>query len=79
MKPSSEGVTYAFCTVCNVDISVASGGVNQVKRHCENAKHMKLAATLPAQPLITLARHSQPVIRPLQSKLLEQNCTLLSL
>ena len=40
MKPSRLGETYAYCTVCNIDFSVAGGGVFQVKRHCESKRHI---------------------------------------
>ena len=39
MKRSDRGDTYAYCAVCNVDYSVAGGGVFQVKRHCQSKKH----------------------------------------
>ena len=39
MKPSKMGDTFAYCTVCNIDFSVAGGGVHQVKRHCESGRH----------------------------------------
>ena len=39
MKPSSLGETIAYCKVCNIDLSVAGGGVHEVKRHCESKRH----------------------------------------
>ena len=39
MKRSSRGETFAYCSVCNVDFSVAGGGVFQVKCHCQSKKH----------------------------------------
>ena len=38
IKPSKKGSTYAFCSLCGVDIYVAGGGVHQIKRHCANKK-----------------------------------------
>ena len=34
----SLGDTFAHCTLCQIDFSVAGGGVHQVKRHCESKK-----------------------------------------
>ena len=31
-------LVYAFCTECNVNISVAGGGLQKIKRHCDMAK-----------------------------------------
>lgn len=52
MKRSKKGETYAFCTVCNMDFSVAGGGVHQVKRHCQNKKHTNLMKELKGHPTI---------------------------
>lgn len=40
MKPSQKGETFAFCAVCNVNISVASGGRDDIKKHVEGQKHL---------------------------------------
>ena len=32
MAPSRKGPTFVFCTVCNVDFSVAGGGVHEIMR-----------------------------------------------
>ena len=53
MAPSRKGPTLAFCTVCNVDFSVAGGGVHEVKRHCSSAKHKSFLDGVLAQPCIT--------------------------
>ena len=51
MAPSRKGAaTFAFCTVCNVDFSVAGGGVHEVKRHCSSAKHKSFLDGVLAQP-----------------------------
>ena len=52
MKCSSRGETFAFCTVCSVDFSVAGGGVFQVKRHCQSRKHVNRAGELNDHPII---------------------------
>ena len=33
---------YAFCTVCGCDFSVAHGGKDDVRRHIDSAKHIKI-------------------------------------
>ena len=33
---------YAFCTVCGCDVSVAHGGKDDVRRHIDSAKHIKI-------------------------------------
>ena len=54
MTPSRNGVaTFAFCPVCNVDFSVAGGGVHEVQRHCSSAKHKSFLDGVLAQPCIT--------------------------
>ena len=39
MKCSGRGETFAYCSVCNVDFSVAGGGDFQVTCHCQSKKH----------------------------------------
>ena len=46
IKCSGRGETFAYCSVCNVDFSVAGGGVFQVKRHCQSKKHSSRAKEL---------------------------------
>ena len=53
IKRSSKGSTYAFCSVCGVDISIAGGGVHQVKRHCSNKKHCSRVLEATSQPRIS--------------------------
>ena len=50
IKCSRRGETFAYCSVCNVDFSVAGGGVFQVKRHCESIKHNSRARELNEHP-----------------------------
>ena len=52
MKSSKKGHHFAFCTVCNMDFSVAGGGVHQVKRHCQNKKHTTSMQELSGHPTI---------------------------
>ena len=40
MKSSHKGDTYAFCTICVCDISIASGGRDAIKRHVGGLKHL---------------------------------------
>ena len=46
MAPSRKGPAFAFCTVCNVDFSVAGGGVHEVKRHCIVVPNTSLSSTV---------------------------------
>ncbi len=46
MKQSKKGVSFARCNICSSDFSIASGGVNQVKRHVMTKKHSDLARVL---------------------------------
>ena len=39
--------------VCNVDFSVAGGGVHEVKHHCSSAKHKSFLDGVLAQPCFT--------------------------
>ena len=43
MEESKRGPSYVRSTVCLIDFSVASGGVDEVKRHIESKKHKDLA------------------------------------
>ena len=53
MASSRKGLTFAFCTVRNIDFSVAGGGIHEVKRHCSSAKHKSFLDGVLAQPCIT--------------------------
>ena len=53
IKPSKKGSTYAFCSLCGVDISIAGGGVHQIKRHCDNKKHCSRVKEVSRQPTIS--------------------------
>ena len=61
MAPSKRGTSFAFCTLCSVDVSVAGGGVHEVKRHCESAKHKRFFEGVSVQPNIScvMARTSK--------------------
>ena len=55
LKPSKKGKTFAICTVCNCDFSVAGGGVHEVKRHRSSQKHEAgLRVVSQQQPLTAL-------------------------
>lgn len=43
MKPSRRGVSFAHCMVCSIDLSIASGGVHELKRHIATKRHSDLA------------------------------------
>lgn len=53
MKPSKKGVSYAFCTVCNVDISIAGGGQHEIERHMKTAKHSTILDQMNTQPTLS--------------------------
>ena len=59
IKPSKKGSTYAFCSLCDVDISITGGGVHQIKRHCANKKHCSRVQEVSSQPTISTAECSQ--------------------
>ena len=39
IKASSKGENFAFCVACQVDISIGSGGKDDVRKHVKSAKH----------------------------------------
>ena len=43
MKPSRRGVSFAHCIICSIDLSIASGGVSEIKRHIVTKRHSELA------------------------------------
>ena len=53
LSASKKGSLFAFCTVCGVDFAITGGGVHEVKRHCETAKHKRLLDGVLAQPSIS--------------------------
>ena len=65
MRRSDRGETYAYCAVCNVDFSVAGGGVFQVKWHCQSKKHSSRIQELNDHPkidsLVTQTKHHDQV------------------
>ena len=52
MKPSSIGESYIFCTVCQLDFSIAGGGMHQVKRHCQSKRHTDRMKDMKRQPTL---------------------------
>ena len=57
MKRSGRGETFAYCSVYNVDFSVAGGGVLQVKLHCQSKKHSSRAKELNHAKIDSLVTH----------------------
>ena len=55
MKPSSIGESYVFCTVCQLDFSIAGGGVHQVKRHCQSKGHTDRMKDMKRQPTLQVS------------------------
>ena len=53
MKSSKKGVSYAFCTVCSVDISIAGGGQHEIERHMKTTKHLTMLNQLNTQPTLS--------------------------
>ena len=53
MSPSKKGVSFAFCTVCGVDFCIGGGGVHEVKRQCESAKHKRYLEGVSSQSSIS--------------------------
>ena len=53
---SKKGAAYAFYTVCNADISIAGGGMHEVKRHCDTAKHTELLYIVNQASLLRLLK-----------------------
>ena len=41
LVPSTKGEKFTYCRLCSRDVSVAHGGLNDAKRHCESAGHQK--------------------------------------
>ena len=39
LAPSKKGEKFAYCTLCSRDFSVAHGGLNDAKRHCDSSGH----------------------------------------
>ena len=54
MRASRKGSGYAFCTVCNVDVSIAGGGQHELlERHMKTTRHSSLLNQLESQPSIS--------------------------
>jgi len=50
VQRSQHGDSYAFCTVCRLDINISYGGVTDLKRHMETKKHQQLANAVSQTP-----------------------------
>ena len=57
MTPSKkgEGESYVYCTPWQTDISIASGGVYDVRRHVDGKKHKEYASSVASQVPIKAA------------------------
>jgi hypothetical protein len=53
LKPSKKGATYAYCPLCQVDISVAGGGKADVDRHLKTTKHVNMLQQMETQPSLS--------------------------
>ena len=58
MSPSSLSDTFVHRRICQIDFSVAGGGVHQVKRHCESKKHISNTKGATNQPTLREALSS---------------------
>ena len=58
MTPSKKGAPYVYCTLCQTDISIASGGVYDVRRHVDGKKHKEYARSVASQVPIKAALQS---------------------
>lgn len=52
ISKSSAGDSYAFCTICRCDISIAHGGRDDIKKHIGTKKHTVAEAANATQPSI---------------------------
>ena len=41
INASTRGRRFSYCKLCNSHFSVAHGGVNDVKRHCQGPGHLR--------------------------------------
>ena len=58
MTPSKKGATHVYCALCQTDISIASGGVYDVRRHVDGKKHKEYARSVASQVPIKAALQS---------------------
>jgi hypothetical protein len=58
MTPSNKGASYVCCALCQTDISIASGGIHDVRRHTEGKKHREYARSVASQVPIRAALQS---------------------
>ena len=58
MTRSKRGASYVYCTLCQTDISIASGGVHSVRRHVVGKKHKEYARSVALQVPIKAALQS---------------------
>ena len=58
MTLSKKGASYVCCTLCQTEISIASGGMHDVRRHTEGKKHREYARSVASQVPIKAALQS---------------------
>ncbi|XP_052212161.1 uncharacterized protein LOC127831212 [Dreissena polymorpha] len=62
---SSKGEEYMYCRLCNVDVSVASGGRNDVTKHVQRTTHVEKVATVKtATKIDTMIKPVTKIIDP---------------
>lgn len=54
LKASKRGNNFAFCSACNVDLSITSGKID-LERHEKTQKHQKRASAILHQPKLNFA------------------------
>ena len=60
VKKSAKGDGFAFCAVCNVNISVSHGGKNDITKHSKTVVHTANAQAAKTTPKMTSMLSSGP-------------------
>lgn len=60
VKRSVKGDGYAFCVVCNVNISISHGGKNDLTKHQKTVTHIASAEAAKSTPKVTSLLASGP-------------------
>ena len=55
LSHDSKVASHAYCTLCSTDVSIASGGVHEIRRHTEGKKYSYYAHAAASQAPITAA------------------------
>ena len=79
LRESSKGPGFAYCNICVIDLSVAGGGICEVKRHIQTKRHKEgvmlcLISNLPCRPYYVNLKAI--VFVHCRIRLLQQNCIL---